>query len=174
MRAAGLKTAAGKDATDAPPLPTGEAPHGVLLLRGPLKQLQVLAMVTKNSKASTTAERFKPLVARSKWVPEDALKAELESAQGLEGLPERQRKCNEANQFVVVVVVELSTGELTCQHSTATGSSKVEDRGPWEYVLEHGRKRTGELPSFGYNGSIKPHRVSAGTPSISLIAADCA
>ena len=44
-------------------------PRGALVLRGALKMLQTVAMITRNSKATTTGERFKPLAGKSKWAP---------------------------------------------------------------------------------------------------------
>ena len=38
--------------------------------------------------------------------------------------------------------------------------ASVDDRGPWYYVLDHGKSRTSERPKFGYNGSLVPFRVS--------------
>lgn len=139
---------------------SAEGARGALLLSGPLKQLQVVAMVTQKSKAATTGERFKPLAARCKWLPAEALPAELDGSNGLEGLQERRKKCDEETQFVAIVVVELSNGDRHCQHCTCTAAPNVEDRGAWEYVLDHGRTRTGQRPKFGYNGSLMPYRVS--------------
>ena len=42
--------------------------RGALVLRGPVKMLQTVAMITKGSKADATAERFKALISRTKWV----------------------------------------------------------------------------------------------------------
>jgi len=160
---AAAAAAEGAGAATESPTPGADS-RGALLLRGPLKQLQVVAMVTQKSKAGTTADRFKPLAARCKWVPSDAISAELANANGVEGLQERFRTYDVATQYVVVVVVEFSNGDEHCQHNTATGNPRLEDRGPWEYVLEHGGSRTGERPKFGYNGSLMPYRVSPDRP----------
>lgn len=137
--------------------------RGAIVLRGPLKMLQTVAMVTQKGKATTTADRFKPLASRSTWYAADVLDKALEGAQGQEGLAERLKTYGET-QFVAVVVVEVGDGELRCQHTTGTGVASVEDRGPWEYVLDHGRERTHERPKFGYNGSLVPYRVSPDRP----------
>ena len=138
--------------------------RGALVFRGPLKMLQTVAMVTQKSKAGTTADRFKPLASRCKWVPVEGMPAVLEGVQGLEGLQERYKKYDDATQFVAVVLVEMSTGDVQCQHFTATGVRSAEDRGPWEYVLDHGKTRVSERPKFGYNGSLVPYRVSPDRP----------
>ena len=137
---------------------------GALVLRGPLKMIQTIAMITQRGKATTTAERFKPLVSKSAWhAAGDALKTALEGVEGQEGLAERISELK-ANQFVCVIVFELEDGELRCQHNTGSGVASVEDRGPWEYVLDHGRSRTSERPAFNYNGSLVPYRVSPDRP----------
>ena len=140
------------------------AARGALVLRGASKMLQTVAMITQKSKAATTAERFRPLVSKCKWVASAALSAELEGAAGQEGLKELVALYDPAKQYVIVVVVELPSGELRCQYSTGTGVAGVDDRGPWEYVLDHGAARTDEMPKFGYNGSLKPYRVSPDRP----------
>ena len=139
-------------------------PRGALVLRGALKMLQTVAMITRNSKATTTGERFKPLAGKSKWVPEAGLAACLEGVAGQEGLSSMVSLYNPVKQFVVVVVVELPSGETRCQYTTGSGVRNVDDRGPWEYVLEHGAARTSERPKFGNNGSLVPYRVSPDRP----------
>jgi hypothetical protein len=138
--------------------------RGALMLRGPAKMLQTIALVTSKGKASTTADRFKAFASRCKWVPDEELAVALEGvSEGLEGLEERRREYVPANQFVVVLVFELAS-EIRCQHKTATGVASVDDRGPWHFVLDHGRTRTSERPGFGYNGSLVPYRVSPDRP----------
>lgn len=143
---------------------TSATPRGALILRGALKMLQVTAMITKNSKSTSTAERFKPLAGKSKWVSQSELAASLEGVSGQEGLSSLVSLYNPVKQFVLVVVVELPSGEVRCQHTTGTGVKSVDDRGPWEYVLDHGAARTSERPKFGYNGSLVPYRVSPDRP----------
>ena len=138
--------------------------RGALVLRGPPKMLQTVAMITSKHKAPETAVRFKPLASRCKWVPAAELAAALEGATGLEGLPERVGTYGLARQYVTVVAVEAESGVLRCQHTTGTGNADVDDRGPWEYVLDHGRDRCSSRPKFGYNGSLAPHRVSPDRP----------
>ena len=53
-----LRTSAGHSSTA----------RGALVLRGPVKMLQTVAMITKGSKADATAERFKARISRTKWV----------------------------------------------------------------------------------------------------------
>ena len=138
---------------------------GALVLRGPAKMLKTVAMVTSNSKAATTAERFKPLVSRAKWVSTADLPEEVKGIEGTEGLQQRFKDLAPARQFVAVVVIELESGSVRCQHMTGTGNASVDDRaGPWLYVLDHGRARTRECPKFGYNGSLVPYRVSPDRP----------
>ena len=78
-----------KDLAMDPLRPASEAPEqqrGGLLFTGPLKMLQTIAMITQAGKASTTADRFKPLLSKSKWMEPEALIAELADAAGTEGL----------------------------------------------------------------------------------------
>ena len=142
--------------------PMSAGQHGTFVLRGPLKMLQTVAMITQKGKAPTTAERFKPLATRSSFVAADALNEALAGVDGQEGLLERLKTCTE-KQFVAIVVVELESG-ARCQHTTGSGTPSVEDRGPWEYVLDHGRNRTASRPKFPYNGSLVPYRVSPDRP----------
>ena len=143
------------------PMSAGQS--GAFVLRGPLKMLQTVAMITQKGKAPTTADRFKPLASKSSFATAgDALTEALAGADGQEGLLERLKTCSE-RQFVAVVVVELDSG-ARCQHTTGTGIPSVEDRGPWEYVLDHGRNRTDYQPKFPYNGSLVPYRVSPDRP----------
>lgn len=141
------------------------APRGALLLRGPAKMLQTVAMITQKSKEATTDARFKIFASKAKWVAAGEVAAALDGASGQEGLQERLTKTySPETQCVVVVVVELASGGLNCQHATCDGTASVDDRGAWEYVLDHGRSRTGQRPLFGYNGSLVPHRVSPTRP----------
>ena len=140
-------------------------PRGALVVRAPIKQLQVMATVVSKSKAATTAERFKPLAMRCKWVATDALPAALDGVEPHEGLQARLGEYDPSRQFVTIVVVELASGDARCQHSTVTGVASVEDRaGPWQYVLDHGAARTETMPKFLYNGSLIPYRVSPDRP----------
>ena len=54
--------------------------RGALVLRGPLKMLQTVQKVTEASKATTTADRFKVLLSRCKWVAEGGLAGVLEGS----------------------------------------------------------------------------------------------
>lgn len=149
------------------PMRTDGGP-GALLLRGPSKLLQTLAKVTQANKAPTTAERFKMLLSRSKWLGQQALLEELASASGLKGLADRLERCA-ANECVVVVAME-EAGEdaLRCAHNTCLASTQCADSGPWLYVLDHGQERTGRRPGFSYNGTVngglKPYRVGPDRP----------
>ena len=67
--------------------------------------LKTVAMVTSNSKAATTAERFKPLVSRAKWVSAADLPEEVKGIEGTEGLQQRFKDLAPARQFVAVVVI---------------------------------------------------------------------
>jgi len=136
-----------------------DAEPGMLLLRGPLKLLQTVHKVTQANKSATTADRFKVLMMRCKWLPLSGVEAALEGASGLRGVKERVEKHDPAREFVMLVAAELPSGELSCAHSVCAASSKVPDVGPWLYVLDHGRERTGRLPGFSYHG-LKPARVS--------------
>ena len=141
--------------------PGGDPPRGALLLRGPSKMVKTVALVTQMSKAVTTVERFKPLASRCKWVAAEALSEVLSDVRhGVEGLNQRMLEYSPDDQFVAVVVLESESGEARCQHATAVGVASVDDRGPWYYVLDHGKSRTSERPKFGYNGSLVPFRVS--------------
>ena len=68
------------------PMKSEPSARGALVLRGPLKMLQTVAMVTQRGKATTTAERFRPLVSRCCWYASDVLDKALEGADGQEGL----------------------------------------------------------------------------------------
>lgn len=132
---------------------------GAFVLRGPLKMLQTVAMITQRGKDSTTADRFKVFASKSTFIGAgDPLTEALSGVDGQEGLQERLKTCSE-RQFVAIVIVELESG-ARCQHTTGTGVAGVEDCGPWEYVLDHGRSRSSTRPSFSYNGSLVPYRVS--------------
>ena len=138
--------------------------RGALVLRGPPKMLQTVAMVTQRGKAPKTSDRFRPLASKSSWLPAgEALDKALEGVQGQEGLSERISSCKD-HEFVAIVIVELASGEVRCQHTTGVGVPSVDDCGPWEYVLEHGGSRTSERPKFNYNGSLIPYRVSPDRP----------
>ena len=50
------------------PLRGAAGERGALLLKGPLKMLQTVVMVTVKGKAEAVADRFKALLSRSKWV----------------------------------------------------------------------------------------------------------
>ena len=130
------------------------ADAGALLIRGPSKLLHTLTKVTHASQAPTTAERFKPLLSRSRWVAASALADELSGAAGLKGLKDRLAMLGDArgDQFVAVVAVEGDDGALRCTHATCCGSTKVADSGPWLYVLDHGLDRTDRRPAFKYTG----------------------
>lgn len=142
----------------------GAAARGALVIRGAPKMLQMVAMIVQRGKAPTTADRFKPFVQKCKWVPVAALPEALEGVEGVEGLQERHTTYDPARQYVAVVIAELADGELRCQHTTGTGVPSVDDRGMWEYVLDHGKSRTAERPKFLYNGSLMPYRVSPDRP----------
>lgn len=134
---------------------------GALFMRGPPKMLQTVASLTAASKAQTAAERFKVLRTRCKWLPEPTLLQELAGCPGTEGLKKRLAEYNPAKQFVIVVVAELPSGELSCKHATGSAApGNVPDVGPCEFVLDHGATRTQSRPGFNYNGSLKPYRVS--------------
>ena len=152
--------------TAMPPAPTSadDIPRGALVLRGPVKQLQVVGLVTQKGKAVAAAERFKPLLGRCKWVPEEDLAGALDGVQGVEGLQERRRTYDPSRQFIFILVAEFASGDVSCQHHTVTGQRGVEDRGPCEYVTDHGRTRSAQMPKFGYAGSLRPHRVTPDRP----------
>jgi len=139
--------------------------RGIFILQGPAKMIQTVAMVTMKGTASSTAARLKPVSSRCKWVPADEfLEATKNIRHGIEGLKERMDSYEVHREYVAVVIIELPTGELTCQHTTGRGVPNVEDRGPWEFVLDHGKERASARPSFNYNGSITPQRVSPDRP----------
>ena len=142
------------------------ADAGALLIRGPSKLLHTLTKVTHASQAPTTAERFRPLLSRSRWVAAGALAEELCGAAGLKGLNDRLAKLDDArgHEFVAVVAVEGDGGALRCTHATCGGSTAVADSGPWLYVLDHGLERTDRRPAFKYTGALRPHRVGPDRP----------
>ena len=84
--------------------------------------------------------------------------------QGVEGLQERRRTYDPSRQFIFILVAEFASGDVSCQHHTVTGQRGVEDRGPCEYVTDHGRTRSAQMPKFGYAGSLRPHRVTPDRP----------
>ena len=139
---------------------------GALLIRGPSRLLHTLTKVVGASQAPTTAERFKPLLSRSRWVAASALADELSGATGLKGLNDRLAKLGDArgDEFVAVVAVEGDDGALRCTHATCCGSTKVADSGPWLYVLDHGLDRTDRRPAFKYTGALRPYRVGPDRP----------
>jgi methionyl aminopeptidase len=157
-----------KDLAMDPLRPASEAPEqqrGGLLFTGPLKMLQTIAMITQAGKASTAADRFKPLLSKSKWMEPEALIAELADAAGTEGLQEQLNSYDPANQYVVVLAAQLGSGGTSAQYHTGSGSPTVQDFGPAKFVMDHGRERVDRMPGFNYAGSLRPARV---TPDRSL------
>lgn len=132
------------------------------MLRGPVKMLQTVAMITKGSKADATAERFKALISRTKWVEQEALDEALANegaVDGLKGLSERVEQYDLETGFVAVVAAELPSGELECAQLSGVSYLKVDDDGsPWLYVLDHGQSRTATRPGYSY-ATLRPYRV---------------
>ena len=99
-----------------------------------------MAMVTQAGKATTTADRFKPLSSRCKWFEQAAHTAELGSAAGTEGLQERLRSHEPSKQFVFVLAVQCASGVVCCKHMTSpAATSALPDVGPCRFVMDHGR-----------------------------------
>lgn len=121
--------------------PSPNTARGALMLRGPAKMLQTVAVVTMKGDSPTTAARFKPFTSRCKWLDADGLMEAVKDVSGTEGLFERLQSYSQDREFVILVLVELTSGMVMCQHKTGRGYPSVDDRGPWEARIVSQSKR---------------------------------
>lgn len=137
------------------------APGAVaVVLRGPVKLMQTLALICHNAKAPTTVERFKPLLPRLAVIPkEDVLK---EGWGGVDEMGEVFKEELGALDVHMVVAVELSDDSTVQSSATILRGAVSEEaeRGPWMYILQSGESRALAMPNFDWTGPLRPGRVS--------------
>uniref|UniRef100_A0A7S4F4U4 Methionine aminopeptidase n=1 Tax=Chrysotila carterae TaxID=13221 RepID=A0A7S4F4U4_CHRCT len=143
--------------------PLAEGRRGALVLRGAVRMLSTVVAVSDASKAQESKDRFKVLLSRAKWTPQESLLEDLGGCGGTKGLKERIESMDVDREYVVVVVGELGPDELYCVHDCLRGVPSVPDIGPWLYVLDHGAERSRSRPGFSY-AALKPFRVAPDLP----------
>ncbi|KAJ1618536.1 hypothetical protein T492DRAFT_891902 [Pavlovales sp. CCMP2436] len=142
----------------------GSDASAVLLLQCPTKVASTLAMVCyNNSKAASTAERFKPLLPRLSFVARDALRVQmtgadwanqdeigelLAAAQADESRRSSSTPLPAERKQLVVVAVELSGGQVQAYGCLLRGMDGPDaERGPWQYCLDSGRQWSHSQPT---------------------------
>jgi hypothetical protein len=140
----------------------------IAVLQCPTRTISTLSMVCHNNgKASSTAERFKPLLPRLVFVSRDELRTRMASWAGADELADELAKSAAApaaeSDELLVVAVEVGEGEATFAHAGWLHGLAGDgaERGPWQYCLNDGRSFSLAPPSYSWSGALRPGRVSA-------------
>jgi len=134
--------------------------RGAMVLRGPLKLLQTVSKLTCAGDAADVSSRFRVLLSRAKWVKQAEVEEMLSGVVGSDGIGERLAAYDPTREYAAIVIAELDDLPC-CWHMVGGGyPESMVDSGPWMYVMDHGRARSGRRPGYSYIGTLRPHRVS--------------